>query len=233
MTLRNFGIATIVALVWIGFAAAQSVAPSPSPSTLNAATALPAPTDAQDVITRMLARNAGLESYTVRVHVHMRTAIPFYSPKLDGTAYYKRPDSFALVFDRVPSYGRSFQKLFDDVGDPTGWEKDSNIKFAGTQDLNGKPMLVLVLTKKIYSDQIKDTTVYVDPATYELDEMDWHYTNGGAIVMTQTYREENGYSVVATQHVDIRYRVHATGDSQYSTYQTNVAVNDAVFNQTK
>ena len=231
MTLRGFGIAAVVALVWIGAAAAQSIAPSPS--TLNAATALPAPTDAQEVMTRMLARNAGLESYTVRVHVHMHTAIPFYSPKLDGTAYYKRPDSFALVFDRVPSYGKGFQKLFDDVGDPTGWEKDSNIKLAGTQTLDGKPMLVLVLTKKIYSDQIKDTTVYVDPATYELVEMDWHYTNGGTIVMKQYYRRENGYSVVAGQHVDIRYRVRASGDSQYESYQTNVAVSDAVFNQTK
>lgn len=230
MTLRRFAVAAIVALVWIGAAAAQSVVPSPS--TLNA-TALPAPTDAQEVITRMLARNAGLESYTVRVHVNMHTAIPFYSPKLDGTAYYKRPDSFALVFDRVPSYGKSFQKLFDDVGDPTGWKKDSNIMFTGTQAFNGKPMLVLVLTKKVYSDQLKDTTVYVDPANYQLVEMDWHYTNGDVIVMKQSYREENGFSVVASQHVDIRRRVHATGDSQYEPYQTNVAVSDTVFSQTK
>lgn len=229
MTLRGFATAAVVALAWIGAAAAQSVAPSPS--TLNAATSLPAPTDAQEVITRMLARNAGLETYTVRVHVHMRTEIPFYSPKLDGTAYYKRPGSFVLVFDRVPSYGKGFQRLFDDVGDPTGWQKDSNVRFAGTQDLDGKPMLVLVLTKKIYSDQIKDTTVYVDPATYQLDEMDWHYTNGGTIVMKQFYRDEHGYSVVAGQHVDIRYRVRATGDSQYGAYQTNVAVNDSVFSQ--
>ncbi len=231
MTLRGFGIAAVVALVWIGAAAAQSVAPSPS--TLNAATALPAPTDAQEVITRMLARNAGLESYTVRVHVNMHTAIPFYSPKLDGTAYYTRPGSFALVFDRVPSYGKSFQKLFDDVGDPTGWQKDSNITFTGTHTLNGTSMLVLVLTKKIYSDQLKDTTVYVDPANYELVEMDWHYTNGDIIVMKQSYREENGFSVVASQHVDIHRRVHATGDSHYDSYQTNVAVSDAVFSQTK
>ncbi len=230
MTLRRFAVAAIVALVWIGAAAAQSVVPSPP--TFNA-TGLPAPTGAQEVMTRMLARNAGLESYTVRVHVNMHTSIPFYSPKLEGTAYYKRPDNFALVFDRVPSYGKGFQRLFDDVGDPTSWQKDSNIAFTGTHALNGKPVLVLVLTKKIYSDQLKDTTVYVDPANYELVEMDWHYTNGDVIVMKQSYREENGFSVVASQHVDIRRRVHATGDSQYEPYQTNVAVSDTVFSQTK
>jgi outer membrane lipoprotein-sorting protein len=228
MTLRSFAIGAAVALVWIGAAAAQSVAPSPS--TLNAATSLPAPADAQEVITRMLARNAGLETYTVRVHVHLHTAIPFYSPTLEGTAYYKRPGSFAVVFDRVPSYMKSVQQLFTDVGDPTGWEKDSNIKLRGTEELDGKPMLVLVLTKKIYSDQIKDTIAYVDPTNYELPEMDFHYTNGQSIVMKQTYRNENGYDVVVEQHVDGNRRIRATGEAQYETYQTNVAVNDAVFN---
>jgi hypothetical protein len=229
MTPHGFAVGAVVALVWIGAAAAQSVAPSPSG--LNAATALPAPSDAQDVITRMLARNAGLESYEVRVHVHMHTSIPFYSPNLDGTAYYKRPDDFAVRFDRVPGYMRSVQELFTNVGDPSGWEKDSNIVLAGTQELNGKPMLVLVLTKKIYSDQIKDTVAYVDPANYELPEMDFHYTNGQSIVMKQYYREENGYDVVVAQHVEGNRRIRATGDAQYDTYQTNVAVSDSVFNQ--
>jgi hypothetical protein len=225
MTLRVLAIAAMLAFGSLGVAGAQSSAPSAPAATSSR----PAPADAQEVIARMLSRNAGLASYTVRVRVHMRTVIPFYSPNLDGTAYFKRPDNFALVFDHVPSYGKGFQKLFDDVGDPTGWEKDSNIKLQGMGQLDGKPMIVLVLTKKIYSDQIKDTTVYVDPATYELAEMDWHYTNGGSIVMKQSYREENGFSVVSQQHVDIRYRVHATGDSQYGPYQTNVAVSDAVF----
>lgn len=229
MTLRGFAIGAVVALVWIGAAAAQSV--MPSPTGFNAATSLPAPTDAHDVITRMLARNAGLESYQVRVHVHMHTSIPFYSPNLDGTAYFKRPDSFAVRFDRVPGYMKSVQELFTNVGDPSGWEKDSNIKLAGTQELDGKPMLVLVLTKKIYSDQVKDTIAYVDPTNYELTEMDFHYTNGQSIVMKQVYRNENGYDVVVEQHVDGNRRIRATGDAKYEPYQTNVAVNDAVFQQ--
>ncbi len=229
MTLRSFGVGAVVAVVWIGAAAAQSV--EPSPTALNSATALPAPTDAQEVITRMLARNAGLQSYQVRVHVQMHTSIPFYSPVLDGTAYYRRPDDFAVRFDRVPGYMKSVQDLFTNVGDPSGWERDSNITLDGTQDLNGKPMLVLVLTKKIYSDQIKDTVVYVDPTNYELPEMDFHYTNGQSIVMKQYYREENGYDVVAAQHVDGNRRIRATGDAQYGPYQTNIAVSESVFNQ--
>jgi len=216
-------------MIFRTLAVAALLAVSPV-SGLRAQSAPPAvPTSAQDVIVRMQARNAGVQSYTVRVHVHMRTAIPFYSPNLDGTAYFKRPDNFAVVFDRVPSYGKGFQKLFDDVGDPTQWEQDSNIKLAGMRQLDGRPMIVLILTKKIYSDQIKDTVVYVDPTTYELPEMDWHYTNGGTITMKQHYSVENGFSFVTQQHVDIHYRVRATGDSQYGPYQINVAISDSVF----
>ncbi len=107
--------------------------------------------------------------------------------------------------------------------------KNSNIKLDGIRPLDGHPMIVLVLTKKIYSDQIKDTTVYVDPATYELVEMDWHYTNGDAIVMKQYYGTEDGFSVVVRQHFEGHRRIGFTGDSIYDSYQTNVAVNDAVF----
>ncbi len=230
MTLRHFAVAAIVALVWIGAAAAQSVAPSPSP--VNA-TALPVPTGPQEVVTRMLARNAGLESYMARVHVNAHPSIPLCRLRTDGTAYYKRPGSFAVVLNPISglcaSSLKAIQKLSTDVGDPTGWEKDSNIKLAGTQSIDGRPMIVLVLTKKIYSDQIKDTTVYVDPATYQLIEMDWHYTNGDTIVMKQYYATQDGFSVVVRQHFEGHRRIGFSGDSTYDSYQTNVAVNDAIF----
>ncbi|HTX58017.1 MAG TPA: hypothetical protein VMD47_13030 [Candidatus Acidoferrales bacterium] len=225
MKLRNVSMAVGIALVWLGVAGAQTLAPSATAS----ATAAASPAGAQEVIDRMLARNAGLDSYAVRVHVHLRTSIPFYSPTLDGTVYYKRPDNFVVRFDRVPSYMKSVQELFQNVGDPTEWEKDSNIALAGTTQLEGHPVLKLVLTKKIYSDQIKDTIAYVNPTNYELPEMEFEYTNGQSIVMTQTYGKENGYDVVVAQHVDGNRRIRATGDASYDPYQTNVAVSDSVF----
>lgn len=189
-----------------------------------------APADAGDVLQRMIARNAGLSSYSARVHVQTHTNIPFYSPALEGTAYYKRPGSFAVIFDRVPGYLKGFQQIFTDAGDPAQWERDSNIKLAGTVPLDGRPMLELVMTKKIYSDQITNTIAYVDPDTYELVEIDWHYTNGDAIVLKQYYTSENGFNLVARQHVDAHRRMlRGTADSVYDAYQTNVAFSDAVF----
>lgn len=211
-------------------AIAQNTAPSVAPAS---AAIQAAPEDANAVVERMLSRNAGLSSYTAHVHVSARPSIPLCSLRTDGTAYYKRPGSFAVELNPISGLCagslKDIQKLSTDVGDPTGWEKNSNIKLDGIRPLDGHPMIVLVLTKKIYSDQIKDTTVYVDPATYELVEMDWHYTNGDAIVMKQYYGTEDGFSVVVRQHFEGHRRIGFTGDSIYDSYQTNVAVNDAVF----
>lgn len=183
------------------------------------------------VLAGIAARNPSLQSFQARVHVnvHMLT-FPWLSPNLDGTSYYKRPANYEVVFDRVPSYAHGINKLFGDIDDVAAWEKYSNIFYDGVQTIDGKPMYALRMTKKIYSDQIADTIAYVDPSTYQVLRMDWHYRNGGNITMTQTYRQQGQYNVVSTQHVDIHIpRVHAVADATYGQYQTNVAVSDSVF----
>jgi len=202
-----------------------------------ALTALPAfaqssatPRTAAEVIKRINARNPSLHSFQTGIHVQVRmTSFPFLSPRLDGTAYYKRPGNYEVVFTNAPSYLKGTNQLFADIADPNGWIADSNIAFRGVQIVSGRQYLVLTMTKKIYSDQIKNTIAYIDPATYQVDRMEWHYTNGGSISMTQTYRNESGFNVVASQHVDVHYRVRAVADSSFDRYRTNVPVADSVF----
>ncbi|HET9029590.1 MAG TPA: hypothetical protein VFN49_05385 [Candidatus Aquilonibacter sp.] len=204
-------------------AAAQAPAHPVNPASLNA----------RAIMQKMVERNPALASYQARVHVDLRMLnFPFLAPKLDGTSYYKRPDHNEVVFDRVPAYAKGFEKLFNDIADPLAWQSDSNVTYKGLTKLDGYPvpLLTLVMTKKIYSDQIADTVAYVDPNNYELLEMAWNYRNGGKIVMRQWYRDQGGYSLVSQQHVDISIpHVHAVGDAVYATYQTNVAVDDSVF----
>jgi outer membrane lipoprotein-sorting protein len=194
----------------------------------TAATLPPIP-DAHTVVEKMIARNPSLESYKARVHVDVRMlSFPYLSPKLDGTSYYKRPDTYEVVFDRVPSYAKGFQKIFDDVGDPGAWEKDQNIALDGTATLWGHPMIVLRLTKKIHSTILDHALAYVDPYSYALIEMDWYYTSGGKITMTQTYQRKGSNYLLSSQHADINIPyVRAVADASYNQYQTNVpAAND-------
>jgi hypothetical protein len=206
-------------------AGAQGPSPSPSASQM--------PTTASGVIARMVDRNPSLNSYTARVHVDLHMLnFPFLSPKLDGTSYFKRPDHSEVVFDRVPSYAKGFEKLFNDVADPIAWQADWNVTNKGPVKIADypEPLIELFMTKKIYSDQTADAIAYVDPNTYELLLMQWDYRNGGKIMMRQWYRDEGGYRVVSQQHVEINIpHVHAVGDSQFGAYQTNVAVDDSVF----
>lgn len=183
------------------------------------------------IIARMEQHNPSLQTFQARVHVdiHMKT-FPWLSPQLDGTAYYKRPDNYEVVFDRVPSYAKGINKLFGDIDDPAGWQRDCNISYDGMKSVSGRPYLALRMTKKIYSDQLADSVAYLDPSSYQVAFMEWHYRNGGVISMTQNFKQQGAYSVVASQHADIRIpRVHAVADATYGRYQTNVAVNDAVF----
>ncbi len=214
-----------------GSASAQTSTPVPLASSYAAARSAPAPVDASELIARMLARNPSLSSYEARVHVDLKMLnFPFLAPVLDGTSYFKRPDSYEVVFDRVPGYAKGFEKIFDDIGDPQHWQIDQNVELRWTQAIGGRRFYVLYLTKKIHSDVLDHTVAFVDPATYELVRMEWHYTSGGYIVLTQKYRNQAGYSVVASQHVTIDIpHGHAVGDSTYGIYQTNVAVNDSVF----
>ena len=53
---------------------------------------------------------------------------------MTATTYYKRPSNYEVVFDRVPSYARGFEKLYTDVGDPAYWAKRFVITYAGDSD---------------------------------------------------------------------------------------------------
>lgn len=194
-------------------------------ATLGAAPAGPA-YDVAGVLQRMTDRNPTLRSFRARVHVDVRMySFPFLAPKLDGTSYYKRPDYYEVVFDRVPGYARGFQRLFNDVGSPSAWEKNQNITVAGSAWVGNRPTIVLRLTKKIHSDILDHTLAYVDTSDYSLVQMEWYYTNGGKITMTQQYRLEGPYSVLASQHATIAIPyAHAVADAQYAAYQINVPV---------
>ncbi len=194
-----------------GSAAANALQPSP---------------DVRTVLRKMTDRNPTLQSYRARVHVDVRMLnFPFLAPKLDGTSYYKRPDLYVVVFDRMPSYARGFQKLFNDIGNPNQWQRDSNVAMDGSATIDNRPVIVLRMTKKIRSDILDHTLAYVDATTFDLARMEWYYTSGGKITMTQQYRSQGIYSVLSSQHATIQIpHVRAVADASYGTYETNVPV---------
>ncbi len=188
------------------------------------------PMTATAIVDKMLDRNPGLTSYRARVHVTTRMlSFPFLSPTLDGTSYYKRPSKFVVIFDRVPVYATGFSKIFNNVGDPGSWSKENTVSYAGTRTWSGRQVYLLTIAPRKYSDILAYAHAIVDPATWELVKMTWHYRDGGTISMRQWYRRENGYDVLSEQSAEINFRVRASSRATYGSYQMNVPISNSVF----
>jgi hypothetical protein len=182
------------------------------------------------VVQRVIDANPSLRSYQARVHVNVEMqSFPFLAPQLEGTTYFKRPNNFEVVFDRVPSYAKGFERLYADIGDPTNWERRFAMTVVGERTVNGHRDLMIRLVQKVRG-MIDHQDVAIDASNWHVDEMQWHYYTGGVISMTQTFQDVGGSSVLSSQHATIRIpHVRAVADAHYTDYRTNVAIDDAVF----
>jgi anti-anti-sigma regulatory factor len=191
----------------------------------------PAPSD---LVSAVAGANAAMQSYeaAVKVDFHLRS-FPFVSEHLDGTTYFKRPDDFEVVFEKVPAYAKGFDRLYSDIDDPSSWERRFDLSYVGDKTFEGHRDVVLRLVQKVRG-MIDHEDVAIDPAAQHIDGMEWHYYNGGVIQMTQHYQHVGGFEVLAKQHAVITIPfVHAAADAAYSDYKTNVAIDDSIFSREK
>jgi len=187
-----------------------------------------------DIVHKVAAQNAAMRTYraSFSIDVALRS-FPYVSQHLQGTSYYERPDNYEIVFDNVPSYAKGFDKIYTDVGDPSSWPARFSMTLVGQDEVSGHSDLVVRLVQKVRG-MIDHEDVRVDPAAWHIDEMEWHYYNGGTIAMTQEYETVGGFTVLAKQHATIRIPfLHAAAEAVYHDYQTNVAIDDSVFTRNK
>ncbi len=184
----------------------------------------------EDVVARVIALNADMRSYEARVVIDFKLrSFPYVSQHLDGTTYYKRPDNFEVVFEKVPSYAKGFDKLYSDIDDPTSWAKRFDFSRAGERVFDGHRDVVVKLVQKVRG-QIDHEDVVIDPVRNRIDAMTWYYYNGGTISMSQEFERVGSFEVLARQHATIKIPfVHASAEAVYRDYKTNVAIDDTVF----
>jgi anti-anti-sigma regulatory factor len=187
-----------------------------------------------DLVRAIVAQNSAMQSYqaTVSVDFRLRT-FPYVSEHLDGTTYFKRPDDFEVIFEKVPSYAKGFDRLYSDIDDPSSWEKRFDMTLVGDRTFEGHTDRVVRLVQKVRG-MIDHEDVAIDPATWHIDAMQWHYYNGGVIAMNQEYQHVGDFDVLSRQHAIIQIPfVHAAADATYTGYKTNVAIDDSVFSRDK
>jgi hypothetical protein len=189
-----------------------------------------ASSDVQLILERVIERNPELTSFQGRMHVDIKLiSFPFLREHLDATTYYKRPSNYEVVFDHLPGYARSFQKLYTDVGDPSNWARHFVITYEGQVVYHERRDLELRMVQRVRG-MIDHETVLVNPEQFTIDQIRYDYYNGGHITMSQEFRSVGDYLLLATQSAEIKIpHVSAVATGYYDNYQTNVAVDDAVF----
>ncbi len=182
------------------------------------------------ILERVIERNPELNSFQGRMHVDLKlTSFPFLREHLDATTYYKRPSNYEVVFDRLPRYAHGFEKIYTDVGDPSNWAKHFVITYEGEVAYHNRQDLRLRMVQRVRG-MIDHETVLVDPEQFTIDQIRYDYYNGGHITMSQEFRQVGDYMLLATQSAEIAIpHVTATASGRYDAYQTNVAIDDAVF----
>ncbi len=186
--------------------------------------------DAALILERVIERNPELNSFQGRLHLEIKLrSFPFFREHLDATTYYKRPSNYEVVFDHLPGYAHGFEKLYTDVGDPSNWAKHFVITYEGETAYGDRLDLKLRMVQRVRG-MIDHETVLIDPNQFTIDQIRYDYYNGGHITMSQSFRPVGDYLLLASQSADIAIpHVSAVADGRYDTYQTNVAVDDAVF----
>jgi hypothetical protein len=199
-------------------------------SSVSASAAHVPPLAPAAIVAKILAQNAGMQSYETDVHIACRLlGFPYFGTRLDGKTYFKRPDNFEITFDRLPSFAHGFERMYSDIGDPSSWASTYYMEYVGETSFAGHRDLVVRLIKK-NRGMIDHEDVAIDPVAWHIDNMQWFYYNGGYISMSQDFRREGPFLVLGAQHATIRLpHVHAMAEASYENYHTNVAIDDAVF----
>jgi anti-anti-sigma regulatory factor len=185
---------------------------------------------AQEIIWHLAAHDPSLQTFEadVRVDIAMRT-FPWLHPQLVGKVYFKRPDRYELVFARVPWYAKGLDRLYADVGNPSTWSAKFVITADGERSAGGRREVALRMVQRVRG-MIQHEEVYVDPAAWTVDELDYFYYNGGSIEIQQTFSRVDGFTLLQSQHATIAIpHIRAVANSTFDAIRTNVAIDDSVF----
>jgi anti-anti-sigma regulatory factor len=201
----------------------------PSGTSAQSERAAPDPAAAA-ILARLTERNPDLQTYEANVHVDVAMlSFPFLHPQIAGKTYFRRPDNYEVVFARLPWYAKGLEHLYADIGDPSTWDKKFVITADGERKVGGRREAALRMVERVRG-MIDHEEVYVDELSWTIDELRYHYYNGGVISMRQGFSLVDGFAMVTSQTATITIpRLRAVATALYSDFHTNVAIDGSVF----
>jgi hypothetical protein len=211
---------------------------SPWPLLLSLIVALAAPAEgaappsADQMLATLAARHAAPRSFTASIKADFRErSFPFMRVHLDGDAFYRAPDRYAVAFRNAPSYMKGFEQGYAAMMDTGAWPRQFTASPLPDRVRGGRIQHALRLTAIDPKAPLHHSDVFVDAPTGDIVEMDWQFVNGMTFTIDQGFEQmPTGEHVVAVQYATFHVPF-AWGNATFhlSNYRCNVALSDAVF----
>ena len=184
------------------------------------------------ILANVIASHAMLRSYTAHIKADFRDLVfPFMHLNLNGEAYYRAPDQYAVVFKDAPGYMRGFSEGYAGMMDVGSWHKHFSAEALPDRMRGSRVEHVIRLTSIDPKGGLHHGDIFVDALTNDITEMDWQMSNGMTFNIRQTIEQlPSGFHVVAKQ--DATFHVpfaHGTATFVLSGYQCNVNIGDEIF----
>ncbi|MGH7706538.1 MAG: hypothetical protein ACREM6_01200, partial [Vulcanimicrobiaceae bacterium] len=132
-------------------------------------------------------RNRGLSSCESAISMRFReSSFPFLGATLGGTAYFESGGRFVVRFSRVPRILQKFPAAYDYMMNIGKWPQRFVITSGPPRAAGGHTDLALHLASRDPDSSLQYGQVYVNPATWTIEEMDWRL-KGMEFDVTQTF----------------------------------------------
>jgi len=184
------------------------------------------------LLATIVSSHATLRSYAATIKADFKEhSFPFVRLGIDGSAYYRAPDQYAVVFRNAPSYMKGFAQGYAIMMDTGSWHRYFSVAAMPDRTSGGRLEHVLRLTGLDPKGFLHHGDIFIDAATNDITEMNWLMSNGMTFFIQQTYEQmPSGFHVVKEQHATFHVPfAHGTATMTLADYHCNVAISDEVF----
>ncbi len=179
-----------------------------------------------DLLRRAADLNPGLKSYTASAQLSaiLHVLIPVHKT-FSGTVYYLKPKR-KIEFQNVSGQLARFKDLATSTPSFSELAKEYTVTaLADTGSVSSYDM-----TPKKTGSRVKNIDVTVDDAAAHIQHVQWNYTNGGTLQLTEYYTQVGTYQLPAKSDIQARFPGYSVdGTLSFNDYKPNAPVSPDVF----
>lgn len=178
---------------------------------------------------KMEQARSGVEDLRAQADFAFQLRVGFipYGDSLRGTYLFQKPDRHKLDFPDAPGYLKSIPSMFN-------WALPSldryNAEVSGpTREPSGERTYKIIYTPKNLSSKTDTIRVTVNAETWQMSQQDTRYRDGGSVLLTFTYVEQNRLPLleaVSGQLDIVGYKLKGSASITLSSHQVNQGLDE-------